>query len=542
MTAAFKPGSAVEPTQLIDLAISCRNLPDCDVFSKSDPMCVIYLKTLERDKWHEICRTEIIENNLNPDFTTKVRIVYRFEIQQNLKFEVYDVDSTSTDLRAHDFLGDCETTVGHLVSNVHVKLTLRNSYNRGQVLVTAEECGVNKDEVTLTFHGRHLDRKDWFGSSDPFLELWKVFENGHYGIVHRTEVVKWNLNPRWKCFTLPIHTLCGNDMDRDILIKCYDWNRSGNHSFIGEFHATLNMLSKGPGPETVFQCINPNKKHKPNYANSGEIVLMGYSVRTVYSFLDYIMSGTQINCSVAIDFTASNGDPTLPDSLHFISNNPNSYELALSAVVEIIQDYHATKQFPVLGFGARLPPNGMISHEFYVNLHPTDPYCYGAQGVVEAYKNCIRQVQLYGPTNFSPVINHVARFAATYTDGSQYFILLIITDGVITDMEHTKSAIVAASALPMSIIIVGVGQADFSAMEELDADTVPLVSRGRKAARDIVQFVEFSRFLGPHGRGHGAAAKLELAKEVLAEIPDQLVGYMKSQNITPLSARAPPLE
>ena len=59
-------------------------------------------------------------------------------------------------------------------------------------------------------------------------------------------------------------------------------------------------------------------------------------------------------------------------------------------------------------------------------------------GVLDAYKNCIRQIQLYGPTNFSPVINHVARFAETYQDGSQYFILLIITDGVITDMPQTK--------------------------------------------------------------------------------------------------------
>ena len=59
-------------------------------------------------------------------------------------------------------------------------------------------------------------------------------------------------------------------------------------------------------------------------------------------------------------------------------------------------------------------------------------------GVVEAYKACIRQIQLYGPTNFSPVINHVAKFAETYQDGSQYFILLIVTDGVISDMPQTK--------------------------------------------------------------------------------------------------------
>ncbi|XP_054263178.1 copine-8-like [Macrosteles quadrilineatus] len=475
MVSVFKPGSAAEPTLLVDLTISCRNLPDCDVFSKSDPMCVIYLKTQEKEKWHEICRTEAIKNNLNPDFTTKVRLEYRFEIQQNLRFEVYDIDSTSLSLVDHDFLGYCESTLGHLVSNVNAKLPLKNQYNKGLVLVTSEECGINKDEVTLKFHGRNLDRKDWFGSSDPFLEFWKVFENGEYKIVHRSEVVKWNLNPHWKTFTLPVYTLCGNDNDRDILVKCYDWNRSGNHSFIGECHVTMAMLSKGPGPATVFHLINSHKKHKPHYRHSGELVLTQFSVRTVYSFLDYIMSGTQINCSVAIDFTASNGDPAIPNSLHFISNRPNSYELALSAVVEIIQDYHSTKQFPVLGFGARLPPDGRTSHEFYVNLHPTDPYCQGVQGVLEAYQKCIRQVQLYGPTNFSPVINHVARFAATYTDGSQYFILLIVTDGVITDMEHTKAAIVAASYLPMSIIIVGVGEADFSAMEELDADSVPLM-------------------------------------------------------------------
>ena len=51
-----------------------------------------------------------------------------------------------------------------------------------------------------------------------------------------------------------------------------------------------------------------------------------------------------------------------------------------------------------------------------------------------------------------------------------YFILLLLTDGVITDMDQTKQAVVAASALPMSIIIVGVGNADFQMMEELDSD------------------------------------------------------------------------
>ena len=39
-------------------------------------------------------------------------------------------------------------------------------------------------------------------------------------------------------------------------------------------------------------------------------------------------------------------------------------------------------------------------------------YIPGVDGILQAYRNCISQVQLWGPTNFSPVINHMARFAA----------------------------------------------------------------------------------------------------------------------------------
>ena len=36
----------------------------------------------------------------------------------------------------------------------------------------------------------------------------------------------------------------------------------------------------------------------------------------------------------------------------------------------------------------------------------------GIQGIVDAYRQALPQVRLYGPTNFAPIINHVARFAA----------------------------------------------------------------------------------------------------------------------------------
>lgn len=90
--------------------------------------------------------------------------------------------------------------------------------------------------------------------------------------------------------------------------------------------------------------------------------------------------------------------------------------------------------------------------------------------------------------------------------------LLILTDGIINDMEKTIDEIVRGSSLPMSIIIVGVGDADFSSMDILDADDDPLYSKKFKKfmQSDIVQFVPFSEFKND--------PKL-LAKEVLEEIP-----------------------
>lgn len=73
--------------------------------------------------------------------------------------------------------------------------------------------------------------------------------------------------------------------------------------------------------------------------------------------------------------------------------------------------------------------------------------------------------------------------------------LLIITDGEITDLDQTRQSIVNGSKLPMSIIIVGVGEADFKAMEFLDGDNGVLKSiTGEPAVRDIVQFVPFKQF------------------------------------------------
>jgi len=75
---------------------------------------------------------------------------------------------------------------------------------------------------------------------------------------------------------------------------------------------------------------------------------------------------------------------------------------------------------------------------------------------------------------------------------AKYYILTIITDGEISDMENTKRAIIDASDVPLSIIIIGVGKSGFDSMIELDGDDTRLNINGKYAERDIVQFVPLS--------------------------------------------------
>lgn len=209
----------------------------------------------------------------------------------------------------------------------------------------------------------------------------------------------------------------------------------------------------------------------------------------------------------------------------------NQYQQVICAIAHVLENYDDDKSFPVFGFGALLS-NAVTSHCFPLNGNEENPYCNGVQGVFDAYSNALSVVKLSGPTNFSPVIRKViemTRKRLTIEDnGSFYDILLILTDGEVTDMDSTVDAIIDASSLPISIVIVGIGNAVFDKMVHLDSDEALLKSSdgARTAVRDIVQFVSY--------REHAGFGGAKLAKEVLAEIPDHIVEYMSLNNIEPI--------
>ena len=116
--------------------------------------------------------------------------------------------------------------------------------------------------------------------------------------VYKSEVVKKNLNPTFKRFSLNAAVLCNCDRDMPLLWQVKDWNKNGEEKFIGQFEASLNTIMDSSTKE--FELIYEKKQKKEkNYVNSGILTFQECSLDVPTeeellppSFYDFISTGT----------------------------------------------------------------------------------------------------------------------------------------------------------------------------------------------------------------------------------------------------------
>lgn len=473
--------------------------------------------------------TEVTWNNLNPDFAEAFVLDYHFEEQIGLRFNVFHVKDRSGDIHNSVLIGSVDCTLHDIVGSQGQQLirTLRlgdGQESRGHIIMRVEEIQRGKDSIKLQIVGNRLeDRSGWFRSFKPYLAISRALESGGFQVVHKTDVVR-SLNPEWEPFEIPLQLLCNNDYSRPLRLEVFDSHHTGQIDTLGFTQTSLAEITESG--KRQYAIINPEKQKKRGYANSGLLEIKICEIVKKFDFLDYIAGGCEVSLIVGVDLTGSNGHPRFANSLHFL--NPqgfNDYEKALCSVGEILLSYDSDKLVPLYGFGGKV--NGSVSHCFPLTFN-SDPNVVNMDGLMRTYRQALERVELSGPTLFAQVIQTAVTMAESELVNQQnqrYYVLLILTDGAIHDMQQTIDWVVRGSFAPLSIVIVGVGKDDFANMDLLDADESPLVdSRGVKMDRDIVQFVPF--------RDCGNSPSV-LTKEVLAEIPREMVNFFQKHSITP---------
>ena len=161
----------------------------------------------------------------------------------------------------------------------------------------------------------------------------------------------------------------------DAKIRFSVWNK--DNKMLNAVYVTANELEEG--------------KRSFEGKDKSTFLLMDYQLFDRPSFLDYLRSGIKISIVGAIDYTASNGNPSSSSSLHYLGAN-NQYEQAIYQVGQVVEPYDDDKSFPFFGFGGiprHIGING-VNHCFAINGNPGNPEIPGGiQNVLATYRQTL---------------------------------------------------------------------------------------------------------------------------------------------------------
>lgn len=522
-----------EKGQKVELFFACRNLVNLDgIAGKSDPLIKVYLDETE------IGQTEHIRNNLNPSFQKPVDLLYTFEKRQYITVKLIDIDGEEA-TGNHQQIGEAKFELAQVVSNgklgYEISLTKNGGgQSTGQLIVKAEPSAVDREDYHIDLKANNVKNVEWFSKSDPFIRFFRpndayltsptptTIPDNQWTFVHETEFVKDSLTPDFVPFSISSSKFCKNNKNTFVKMELWDNSKEGNHTYLGKGFFTVNQLQT--------QSISFIDTTDNNGKMSGRVNIESFKAMKRYSFMDFLRGGLQISLYLGIDFTASNGDPRMPQSLHYMdpSGQLNCYEKGCQAAISILGNYDNDKKVPVFGFGGCFPAVGItqVSHCFPLSGNPVNTDVRSTDELFQLYRQVLPSLQFSGPTYFAPIIIECCKTveAARSQGYFGYTVLTILTDGVINDMAQAISAMITASTFPISIVVVGIGNEDFSAMDVLDSDKGFLRQGDKVAKRDMVQFVKFN--------DHGMSLE-SLGIAMLREIPEQISAYFNIMGIVP---------
>ena len=458
----------------------------------------------------------------NIEFAKTFAVDYYFQREQCLLIEPKINNKNNGNIKSF--------TLSDLIRNPENKLKI-NFSQIGTLIITFKQKKIretpSQNQISSFQFTFNLRNKIFNGNnlSGLFFILYNS-DNGKKRPVYKSQELAFRNNMmESNIINLPSESLSPNDNKTSPIFLDMFWPFMQSNKPIGEAVFNLNNLEYNLNNDQL-SLVDLNSYKYGTLAT----IQINYDQSVKLTFIDYLSKGMQINLDIAIDYTASNNENPIP--LHqtdIDERNQNDYEKAIESCGSIIAFYDYDQLFPVYGFGGipRGPgnPNNMVSHCFNINFQ-SDPNIKGINNILRTYRQSLKNITLAAPTYFTPVIDKVIseiKYDLEYRqEENHYYVLLILTDGCINDMSQTCDKIVEASYLPLSIIIVGIGNADFSLMDILDGDKYPLQnSRGEIRKRDIVQFVRFEDFKRNNALNYGT----DLTEEVLKEIPTQVEEY-----------------
>lgn len=460
---------------------------------------------------------------------------------------VYDEDLRyATDLKEHDYLGGCMFTLGQLMGAKGCTLAKRLGGEKSYMIVTAEEIVETREVLEFRFSCQDLvkeqsiiDQSKVLDQCRPYFRLERLNRDDQsWEVVWKSEVLKDTLDPTWQVARLPLQMLCNDDKSNPLKVTIWDYEKhSSSHDLLGFVESTVaEIVEKAKdGGIPVFIVMREKRKlfRGSKLKHVGLLKVLKAAVIRIPSMSQYLSGGCSLDLMIGVDCTVANGEWGNEKNLHYCASHwLNDYQAGIQNLGTIVENFARGKHSSLWGLGAKISGNDQACYVMEERL------CEG-KALLRAYDDHVAEnpeFSLGEPFFLKPLIQSATFRTIRSSKRRQcYTVLTVFTAGEIADLPETIDLICAAAEdAPLSLVIIGVGNRDFSAIQKLCGDEKNgrlRDSRGIPVAREIVTFVSFKQFGGN---------ATEVIGEALKDIPEQFVEYHVMNGSKPLPPVRPP--
>ena len=267
---------------IAELSFACQGLPDLDIVTKTDPKIKVYENKM--DQWHLVHTTEVIYNNLNPEFAESVKVDFYFETKQPFKAVVYHQNSPTEEV----YIGEVEFFLSSLlgckddVLSLEIEDKPKKKRGLGRLFVRWDKTDASP-VVTLKMSGANIPSIGFCcGDNLNMLEIYKPknlvglgpYQPGNdrdyyttnkdkkdqWTLVYRSDRIDRNKLAAWPEFNLTKAKLCSDNESLPLKFEILHYaTNSGDHKLIaGTIKSYQELRALSGNQMTLF-----NKKGQP---------------------------------------------------------------------------------------------------------------------------------------------------------------------------------------------------------------------------------------------------------------------------------------
>ena len=192
---------------------------------------------------------------------------------------------------------------------------------------------------------------------------------------------------------------------------------------------------------------------------------------------DYLKQGIRFSCSISLDFSKK-GKPNMTEIKDYNLN-------ILKHIFQVLQVYTKDHFFHPSGFGAIIAKSN-------ISIFNVEKPNYNIDEIIKDYKNFLEHSNITpnGKILLSPLIKQIIDDIYNSFKTNIYNLLFILISGDIdkSDYKALTNSLILSGHLPLSIIVIGVGNHDFTACKDLFNINNKYSSEGMPKNRDNIIF------------------------------------------------------